>query len=139
MPSKTASITITIHLDNNNAPERIEWQADGDHTKEMKATKSVMISLWDDTRKNTVRFDLWTREMMQHEMAIHVFQSLLLMAESYQRATGNRELGEFLHQNAEEFGIKANIIKRAPSEDNQTANHSDDDDNSPITPFNLNL
>ena len=84
-----------------------------------------MVSIWDKDNRNAVRFDLWTQDMMQDEMSLFVFQSLLMMADTYSNATNNHKLAEELRNFAEQFGIKARLIKKK----------SDGE----ITPFTLDL
>ena len=71
-----------------------------------------MLSIWDSETKNTARFDLWTSEMTRDEMSIFVFQSLLMMAETYSKATNNQGLAAQLQSYAEDFGVKAGLIKK---------------------------
>ena len=118
-------IKFEIALDDKKTPEAIYWQADGSDNGAIHACKSVMLSIWDPKKANTVRFDLWTKDMMHHEMSIFVFQSLLMMADTYAKATGNKELAGQLQDFAEEFGVKAKVIHRGDSEE--------------ITPFKLEL
>ena len=119
----STEIKFKIILDDKQIPKSIYWETNGSNNEAKQASKSVMLSIWDPQKKNTVRFDLWTKEMMHHEMSIFVFQSLLMMADTYAKATGNKELAGELQDFAEEFGIKAKIIK-----------HEENDE---ITPFNL--
>ena len=64
---KKSEIDFTIELDDNNVPENIIWKASdtGDKTEN---TKAISVSLWDDNQKNTMRIDLWTKEMPVDEM-----------------------------------------------------------------------
>ena len=64
---KKSEIHFDIQLDDNNIPDDITWNAtdkpgDADHTK------AISIAVWDDAEKNTMRLDLWTKDMPVHEM-----------------------------------------------------------------------
>ena len=85
---KTSEIKFNVTLDEKNIPEKITWQA-SDNEAPAQECRSIMLSLWDHQEQNTLRIDLWTKDMRVDEMDNHFLQSLMLMAESYQRATNN--------------------------------------------------
>ena len=60
---KKAEIKLTIELDDNNVPETIMWESTDAQTKEALPVKSIMLALWDQNYKNTLRIDLWTKDM----------------------------------------------------------------------------
>ncbi|MFI5164936.1 MAG: gliding motility protein GldC, partial [Bacteroidia bacterium] len=63
---KTSEIKFTVSMDENNLPDKINWQtSDG---KEKSLSKSIMIALWDANEQNTLRIDLWTKDMSIDEM-----------------------------------------------------------------------
>lgn len=86
--TKTAEIKFTIQLDEKNIPQSIIWNATDSQGKEDRDCKSMMVNLWDTKDKNTMTINLWTKGMMVDEMHTHFFQSLMIMAESHEKATG---------------------------------------------------
>lgn len=86
---KTSEIRFKITLDENNVPADIKWQATDTKNQDLRDAKSIMISIWDAVQKDTMKIDLWTKEMTTDEMHSHFFQTLLSMADSYFRATKN--------------------------------------------------
>lgn len=86
---KQSEIRFKINLDEQNVPSDIKWQATDTQNQELRDAKSIMISIWDAVQKDTLKIDLWTKEMTVDEMHSHFFQTLLSLAESYQRATKN--------------------------------------------------
>ena len=124
-PSFEASINVKVKLDKQRTPVSMCWEADESDSKDLQPCKAVMISIWDPTKKNTVRFDLWTKEMMHHEMSTLIFQSLLMMGETYANATGNQELANEIQEFAEDFGVKAKVIKPKEDEDGVKPFHLD--------------
>ena len=82
---KKSEIKFTVTLDENNLPEKIDWSAED--ANENSTSKSVMIALWDGNENNTLRIDLWTKDMMVDEMADFFYQTLMTMADTYGRAT----------------------------------------------------
>ena len=64
---KETEITIKVKLDDNNIPEQISWSApDGGMLDE--SSKAMLLSFWDSKKKETLKMDLWTKEMPVDEM-----------------------------------------------------------------------
>ena len=78
---KKSEINFTVELDENNLPNNIEWKASD--ANEGGSTKSVMMSLWDVKEKNTMRIDLWTKDMLVDEMKMSVSYTHLTLPTSY--------------------------------------------------------
>jgi gliding motility-associated protein GldC len=86
---KTSTIQFNINLDNNNVPEKIEWDANEKPEGGLTETKAISISVWDHEQKNTLRIDLWTKDMPVDEMKRFYVESIGGMAQSVLRATGD--------------------------------------------------
>ena len=65
---KKSTINFTIELDQNNIPEKIFWDATDKPDPGLSETKSISVALWDHIQKNTLRIDLWTKDMPIDEM-----------------------------------------------------------------------
>lgn len=86
----TSDIRITVQLDENRVPERIGWEAeDGGVRSEAKA---ALLSFWDSGERNTLRVDLWTKEMSVEEMKSFFHQNILTLADTFERATGEGKM-----------------------------------------------
>lgn len=85
---KTAEIKLTIQLDDNNVPENIMWESTDAKTKEALPVKSLMLALWDHNYNNTLRIDLWTKDMPVDDMKRFFYETLMTMGDSFLRATG---------------------------------------------------
>lgn len=109
---KTSEITFKIKLDDNNIPEKMEWKAT-DSQEGFKETKSIMLSMWDQEDKNAMRIDLWTNDMRLDEMDAHFFQTLITMAESYQRATQSNIVMEEMQKFCESLANKISAAEKA--------------------------
>jgi gliding motility-associated protein GldC len=46
-----------------------------------------MLSVWDSKSKESMRIDLWTKEMPVDEMKIFFHQTLVAMSDTFHRAT----------------------------------------------------
>jgi gliding motility-associated protein GldC len=87
-----STITIDVVLDKDKVPEQINWKA-SDSTADMaQKSKAMMLSFWDGADKAAMRIDLWTKEMMVDEMADFYYQTIMTMADTFNRATKNAEL-----------------------------------------------
>ena len=79
--TKTSEIKIQVDLNENNLPIEMRWEAEGsDMNKSM--TSAFLLSLWDPNEKNTMKIDLWTKDMSIEEMKQFFHQSLLSMADT---------------------------------------------------------
>ncbi len=100
---KKSEIHFDITLDKNSVPEDIVWHAtdkegDEDHTS------AISIAIWDDIEKNTMRLDLWTKEMPIHEMKKFYIDALGGMAQSLLNATGDENMSEKINKLCDQLG-----------------------------------
>ena len=103
---KKSEINFKITLDENHVPEKIEWQADDSGEIGLKECKSIMLSLWDKKERNTLRIDLWTKEMMIDEMKHFFYQSIITMGDTYEQATNDKEMANEIRNLGVKMGEK---------------------------------
>ena len=108
---KKAEIKLTIDLDDNNVPESITWESTDAENKEALPVKSIMLALWDHNYKNTLRIDLWTKDMAVDEMKRFFYETLQTMGDSFLRATGETNIIEDLRDYCAHFAEKMEISK----------------------------
>lgn len=89
---KKSKIEFTIELDEQNIPEKILWDADDKPDEGVTETKAISIALWDQDQKNTMRIDLWTKEMPVDEMKRFYIDCIGGLAQSALTATGDEYL-----------------------------------------------
>lgn len=65
---KKSTINFTIELDQNNIPDKIFWDATDKPDPGLSETKSISVALWDHIQKNTLRIDLWAKDMPVDDM-----------------------------------------------------------------------
>jgi gliding motility-associated protein GldC len=106
---KTAEIKLTINLDDNNVPETIMWESTDAKTKEALPVKSIMLALWDQNYKNTLRIDLWTKDMPVDDMKRFFYETLQTMGDSFLRATGETNIVEDLRDYCAHFADKMEL------------------------------
>lgn len=110
--AKTSTIAIKVGLNEERMPVLIEWQAD-DSKLEPQACKGMLLALFDEKTKDTLRIDLWTKDMQVMEMDRFVFQTLRGLADTYFKATQNAQLATDLQRFVQYFGEKTEIIPPA--------------------------
>jgi gliding motility-associated protein GldC len=102
--SRTAEIKVTVDLDGDNLPTRIEWQATEAQSDAPVPCQSVMLSLWDSENKTTAAIDLWTKDTSIDDMNLHFYQVFHKMADTYLRATKNADVAKLIHEFGDGFG-----------------------------------
>ena len=109
---KQSEIKFTVTLDEKNMPQKIDWSASDGGV--VSTSHAIMLSVWDSEEKNTLRIDLWTRQMMVDEMKQFYHQTLLSMADSLERATGEKEAAKAMRNFAQEFGERMKLVMKNP-------------------------
>ncbi len=99
---KETEITIKVKLDDNNIPEQILWSAPDGEMKN-QSSKAILLSFWDSKKKETLKMDLWTKEMPVDEMKSFVLQTFLSMKQSISKATGEENLVNLIEDFCAEF------------------------------------
>lgn len=106
----TSEIKFNIGLDKNHVPEKIDWEASNMEDGGKKSCKAIMVSVWDGDAQETLKIDLWTKEMPIDEMKIFFHQTLRSMADTFNKATGEEAISEDLRDYCAHFAEKMNIL-----------------------------
>ena len=106
---KTSKIEVNIGLNENNLPIAMKWTAP-DGGKENAEAKAMLLSLWDPTDNNTMKIDLWTKDMSVEEMKQFFHQTLLTLADTFEKATGEEKISEDLRDYCYHFAEKMQIM-----------------------------
>ncbi len=106
----TSKIEFTVGMDENRIPEELSWSADDGNINDEQA-KALMISVWDSNKKDTLRMDLWTKEMPMDEMKQFFHQTLLSMAETFERATNDEKMSATMRDFCDYFAEKTGLKK----------------------------
>lgn len=107
--TKTSEICIRIGLNENNLPVKIQWTAP-DGGMENAESKAMLLSMWDPADNNTMKIDLWTKDMSVEEMKQFFHQTLLTLSDTFERATGEHNISEDLRDYCYHFAEKMNIL-----------------------------
>ncbi len=106
----TSEIKFLVELDENRVPEKLSWTAqDGGIAAE--EAKAIMLSIWDSKVQETLRIDLWTKDMPVDEMKKFFHQTLVAMADTFERATGDEKMTGTMRDFCEYFAEKLELTK----------------------------
>ena len=104
-----STITIDVETDENQVPQRIVWTAEDGGVAEREA-REMLLAMWDDADGIAMRMDLWTKKMTVEEMQHFNCQTLMPLADTFERATSDaghaRALREFTGELARRLGVR---------------------------------
>lgn len=107
---KKSEINIEVILDENRVPEEIYWSAqDGEIYKE--ESKAMLLSMWDSKKQETLRVDLWTKDMPVDEMKKFFHQTLVAMSDTFNRATQDEKMTATMKDFCDYFAEKLELKK----------------------------
>jgi gliding motility-associated protein GldC len=106
----TSEIKLNINLDENKIPEKIKWSAP-DGGVDYEETKAFLLSIWDHQQKETLKIDLWTKDMPVDEMKLFFHQTLVTMSETYMKATDDEKMAKTMRDFADYFSEKLELYK----------------------------
>lgn len=87
----TSKIELNVELDHNRIPEKLTWTAQDGGVNNEEA-KAMLLSVWDSNSKETLRIDLWTKDMPVDEMKQFFHQTLLTMSDTFNKATQDEKM-----------------------------------------------
>lgn len=103
-----SEINFTIDLDENRVPEKLMWSAqDGGIDKE--EAKAIMLNIWDGKAKESLKIDLWTKDMPVDEMKQFFHQTLVAMTDTFVRATGDEKMAATMKDFSDYFAEKLEL------------------------------
>ncbi len=106
---KSSEIKIQVGLNSNQLPLKIRWSAEDGGVDNADAG-AFLLSIWDPAAKNTMKIDLWTKDLTVEEMKQFFHQTLLTMADTFERSTGEHLMSEDLRDYCYHFAEKMNIL-----------------------------
>ena len=106
----TSEIKIVVELDENRVPEKLTWSAH-DGGVQQEDAKAMMLSVWDSKVQETLRIDLWTKDMPVDEMKLFFHQTLVAMADTFQRATQDEKMADTMKDFCDYFAEKLELKK----------------------------
>ena len=108
---KESKITITFEMDDKNVPEKITWESNDDPTKTgPKLARGMFLSFFDEKELDTMKIDLWTKDMKIDEMNLFMFQTLASLSDTFFNSTKNVELANEMRSFVHHFGISTKVL-----------------------------
>ena len=107
----TSEIKLDITLDENRVPEKLHWTA-RDGGVENEESKAIMLSVWDSKAQESMRIDLWTKDMSVDEMKVFFHQTLVSMANTFERATGDKKMSDTMKDFCDYFAEKLELKEK---------------------------
>lgn len=87
----TSEITLKVALDENRVPETLTWSAqDGGIINE--EAKAMLLSVWDSKNRESLKIDLWTKDMPVDEMKVFFYQTLVSLSDTFMKATQDEKM-----------------------------------------------
>lgn len=107
---KKSTIEINISLDEQKLPENIFWENKGE--KGGQDAKAMLLSFFDKESMDTLKIDLWTKDMQINEMDRFMYHSLRGLADTYFNATRNQKLASEMRKFVQYFGEETKILTK---------------------------
>ncbi|BDC98958.1 gliding motility protein GldC [Persicobacter psychrovividus] len=100
---KKSTITLDVNLDEQNIPETIEWNATDGPFDKAQQTHAFSLSIWDKKELNSLRIDLWDKEMPMDQMKRFCIDTLGGMAQTVLNSTGDEKMAEDIKELADKL------------------------------------
>lgn len=110
--AKSSEIRIKVGLDEKGVPVKMDWLAEDGKNDNWQQSEAMLLSLFDPNTLDTLKIDLWTTQMQVGQMDRMMYQTLKALADSYFRATQNREMASQMQQFAQYFGEKTEVVPK---------------------------
>ena len=105
---KQAPIIINVSLDENKIPESIKWSAPDGGVNNQEAM-AMLLTFWYGESKESLRMDLWVKEMPLDEMKQFFHQSLISMTNTFHRATQDEKMTSTMNDFCDYFAEKMDL------------------------------
>ncbi|HYW35249.1 MAG TPA: gliding motility protein GldC [Balneolaceae bacterium] len=102
-------INITVELDENDVPEGIRWNATDLSGQKEAFCRAMLLAMWDHENEDTLRLDLWTKQMTRDEMKIFFHQTLATMADTLENSTEEEQMAEDMRDFTAYFADKMGV------------------------------
>lgn len=105
-----SEITLKVGLDENRVPETLSWSAQ-DGGIDNEEAKAMLLSVWDSKNKESLKIDLWTKDMPVDEMKVFFHQTLVSLSDTFMRATQDEKMTATMKDFCDYFAEKLELKK----------------------------
>ncbi len=106
----TSEITLRVGLDANRVPEKLSWSAE-DGGIDNEDAKAMLLSVWDSKNQESLKIDLWTKDMPVDEMKTFFHQTLVSLSETFMKATQDEKMTATMKDFCDYFAEKMELKK----------------------------
>ena len=99
---KQSEIRVNVELDDKNIPEKIFWTAE-DLDNKVTEAKAINISVWEHSKRETLRLELWTKDMPIIDMKMMCIDTIGGMAETIKNSTGDEKMANAMQALCQEL------------------------------------
>lgn len=110
MANHKSKIELEVELDENRIPEKLKWSAQDGGVNNEEA-KAMLLSVWDHNAQETLRIDLWTKDMPLDQMKVFFHQTLSAMSDTFYRATQDQKMTATMKDFCDYFAEKLELKK----------------------------
>lgn len=103
-----SEITLKVGLDENRVPEKLLWSAQ-DGGIDNEEAKAMLLSVWDSKNQESLKIDLWTKDMPVDEMKLFFHQTLTTMADTFMKATQDEKMTATMKDFCDYFAEKMEL------------------------------
>ena len=106
----TSEIRLRVGLDENRVPEELSWSAE-DGGIDDEAAKAMLLSVWDSKNQESLKIDLWTKDMPVDEMKLFFHQTLVSLSDTFMKATQDEKMTATMKDFCDYFAEKLELNK----------------------------
>jgi len=111
---KKEKITLGVQLDETKVPAKLTWSStDSPNPNHGEEAKAFLLSIFSKDQLDTLKIDLWTKEMQVTEMNTFFYNTLKGLADTYKNATNNTELANQIARFAQFFGEETDVLPKS--------------------------
>ena len=108
--STTSRITIDVTTDENQVPVAMEWTAEDGGVMNQPAS-AMALSMWNANEYAAMRMDLWTKDMSVEEMRSFMVQTMMTLADTYERSTSDKDHAKAIRGFTEELAKRIGVLE----------------------------
>ncbi|WP_396637034.1 gliding motility protein GldC [Maribacter sp. R77961] len=103
-----SEITLRVGLDDNRVPEKLSWSAQ-DGGIDNEEAKAMLLSVWDSKNQESLKIDLWTKDMPVDEMKTFFHQTLVSLTDTFMKATQDEKMTATMKDFCDYFAEKLEL------------------------------
>ena len=109
MAAHNTEIEFNVSLDDNRVPENMDWTAPDGGINHAPA-KAILLSVFDKKTQDTLKIDLWTKDMTTDEMKKFIHQTFMAMTETLERAADEKAIAAEMREFGKMIGKKMDLF-----------------------------